>query len=297
MSLTATILVPTTGDRGEVLRYSLPSILGQTISDLEVFVIGDGAGPSTRDVVHELMKSDDRIRFFDHPKGSRRGERYRHEALQEARGRIVGYLCDRDYMLPDHVATLGTLLTEADFATTLPFRVDPDGTFGFSFTWDLGVEFHRRRILAGLAFIPLSVAGHTLEAYRRLPHGWRTTPDHVPTDLFMWQQFLAERWLTAVSGTRPTLLYFPTARHGRDYAQRARLLHEWHARVQDQEWDDLLLREVLDGVWRDRAALDQRLHQTAGMRFRDLLVRHRVRHRLRAALAFLGGNRGASPGE
>ena len=39
----------------------------------------------------------------------------------------------------------------------------------------------------------LTFAGHTLEAYRRLPQGWRTTPADFPwTDLYMWRQFAGE---------------------------------------------------------------------------------------------------------
>src|SRR5256885_5428375 len=96
-------------------------------SDLEVFVIGDGVPDVTRELMAELAAADQRVRFFDHPKGPRHGERYRHAALHEARGEIVCYLCDDDLWLPGHVEHLRELLHESDFAHSLPFWIDPDG--------------------------------------------------------------------------------------------------------------------------------------------------------------------------
>jgi len=44
-----------------------------------------------------------------------------------------------------------------------------------------------------------------MDAYRRLPYGWRTTPPDFPwTDLYMWRQFLAEPWCRARSAMVPT---------------------------------------------------------------------------------------------
>ena len=44
----------------------------------------------------EPFADDERVRFLDFPKGARHGELNRHEALREARGRIVCYLSDDD---------------------------------------------------------------------------------------------------------------------------------------------------------------------------------------------------------
>ena len=93
MKIKATVLVPTTKGRGVLLPYSIGSIQQQTIKEIEIFIIGDGVDEATREVIVDLMKVDNRIKFFDNPKGTRRGETYRHKALMEAaKGEIVCYL-------------------------------------------------------------------------------------------------------------------------------------------------------------------------------------------------------------
>src|SRR6185437_15846190 len=99
VSTAATVLIPT-HDHGRTLLRSVPSALAQTVSELEVFVVGDGVPDETRELMTELAAADNRVRFFDNPKGERHGEAHRHAALQEARGEIVCYLSDDDVWLP-----------------------------------------------------------------------------------------------------------------------------------------------------------------------------------------------------
>ncbi|MDZ7736275.1 MAG: glycosyltransferase [Gammaproteobacteria bacterium] len=191
-SLRATVVVPTTADRGPLLPYSVGSILNQTVEDLEVFVIGDGVTPATRSVIRDLQQQDARIRFFDHPKDVRRGELYRHAALAEARGRIVCYLCDRDLMLPDHVETMANLLAEADFAHSLRYSISPDGNLSFNIKSDITDPQQRSALSVFEINTQLSMAAHTMSIYRQLPHGWRTTPPGITTDNYMWHQILKQ---------------------------------------------------------------------------------------------------------
>jgi GalNAc5-diNAcBac-PP-undecaprenol beta-1,3-glucosyltransferase len=205
----ATVLVPT-HDHGPTLTRSVGSALAQTVTDLEVFVVGDGVSDETRGLVADLADGDDRVRFFDNPKGPRHGELHRHAALAEARGEIVCYLSDDDLWLPEHVASMLELLAAHDFANALPVRVEPDGSLG-AWIVDLSLERYRELLLGGENRIPLSCASHTLELYRRLPHGWRTTPSGIPTDLYMFQQILAVPGVRAVSGRTATVLHFPSS--------------------------------------------------------------------------------------
>jgi hypothetical protein len=125
--------------------------------------------------------------------------------LRQAQGRFVAYLGDDDIWLPNHLEVLGTLLTDADFGHTLQIGVDAKGDLVF-FPADLENPAFRQKMLTELFNrFDFTFAGHTTQAYRRLPHGWRTTPPDFPwTDLYMWRQFLAEPWCRARSAMIPT---------------------------------------------------------------------------------------------
>jgi len=256
MSLRATVVVPTTGDRGPLLLHSVGSILKQTVSEIEVFIIGDGVADETRPFIARLMEQDSRVRFFDHPKGTRRGETYRHSALAEARGDIVCYLCDRDLMLPDHVATMSALLKDADFAHTFNCIVDPQDRIEYLFQLDVGDEKDRKLCCSTYPHalhlgIPLSCAGHTLDMYRRLPHGWRTSPLKSYTDNFMWRQFLDHPECRAASGYHPTILLF-TRWPQKEWTPQRRLaeLVRWQQKMSHPGWYERFLADVLEAVAR-----------------------------------------------
>lgn len=251
MTLAATVLIPT-HDHGPTLLRSVRSALAQTVEDLEVFVVGDGVTDVAREVMDELTRSDSRVRFFDNPKGPRHGELHRHAALQEARGEIVGYLADDDLWLPGHVEEMQRLLGEADFAHALPLWIDSDGRF-HHLRIDLARSYWRELLLGGENRIPLSCGAHTLELYRRLPAGWRTTPDETFTDLYMWQQILAVPDSRAVSGTTLTVLHFPSStREGWTEAQRLAELDAWSE-------PSRLGQRLLDVLATDSAGLEELL--------------------------------------
>ena len=254
MSLTATIVIPT-HNHGPLLRMSVASALRQTVPDIEIFIVGDGVGDDTRDVVRDLMQTDSRIRFFDRPKGPRHGEIYRHEAINEARGDIVCYLSDDDLYLPNHVEAMRQLLADNDFAHTLAVRVDTDGRLS-ALTVDLRIPVYRHELLDGRNRIPLSAGAHTAEAYRRLPEGWTTTPTGTPTDLFMWQKFLLLPDCRFVAGTRPTVMVFPSPdRTECTLKERAAELRHWLDSASVEE----LTARVLDLKVREASEADARM--------------------------------------
>jgi GalNAc5-diNAcBac-PP-undecaprenol beta-1,3-glucosyltransferase len=250
----ATVLIPT-HNHGPLLYHSVKSALAQTITDIEVFIIGDGVNETTRAVVMEL-KQDRRVRFFDHPKGPRLGEAYRHAALAEARGEIVCYLADDDLWLPNHIEVMRSALATADFVHAPYFLVDEQGLLRAPMTADLALPFYREQMLAGTNYIPLSCAAHTLEFYRRLPYGWRTTPTGTPTDLYMWQQILAQPHCHAISSPRLTVLNFPSPlRPDWSLEQRLNELAIWSDRIREPE----LLLTAFESAVRDHAAEEARL--------------------------------------
>lgn len=259
----ATVVIPTF-DHGPMLLYSVGSTLAQTIEDIEVFVVGDGVPDMTREIMAGLTKEDDRMRFFDNPKAPSRGELHRNAALEEARGEIVCYLADDDLWFPEHVEAMRDLLGSADFANTLPIYVDEEGALGF-YIVDLALPADRDLILSGTNRIPLSCGAHTLEMYRRLPHGWRTTPKGKPTDLHMWQQFLSDPGCRAVSHTRPTALNFPSPRRASwTVEERVGELEEWSLKIADPRWRDGFVFEAFDTLVREYASEMARMRADIG---------------------------------
>ena len=251
----ASILVPT-HRHVSLLPLALESALDQAGASVEVLVVGDGVEDATREVVSRYA-ADPCLRFFDFPKGPRNGEAYRHRVLHEAEGRIVCYLSDDDLLLRDHAAAMGSLLEDADFAHSLSVRVLADGELQF-FPWNYGRPEFREAGRSRVGSVGLTGVAHTLEAYRRLPFGWRTTPAGMPTDHHMWRQWLDLPGLRAVMDERLTYLNFPDPLWGEvPDEERAATLAEWLRRSREPGFDD-----QLDGALRRairRAAEDYHL--------------------------------------
>jgi Glycosyl transferase family 2 len=245
----ATVLIPTF-NHCETLRYSIASVQAQTLRDFEIFVVGDGAPEATCELVSDLARGDARIRYFKFTKGERHGELHRHNVLQEAKGRCVCYLCDDDLWLPTHLEYMTGLLRHSDFANSAELRIDPSGEATLT-TFDASNPIDRRLLEEGTAGIGLACGGHTLDAYRRLPHGWRTTPVGIYTDTYMWQQFFAQPWCRAQSAARPTVLRF-AAKFWDDIKPRERrldALEMWRRRVTGEGGEAKLAWRLFESMW------------------------------------------------
>jgi GalNAc5-diNAcBac-PP-undecaprenol beta-1,3-glucosyltransferase len=292
MTPVATVIVPTTGDRGPLLPFSLGSVLAQDEAAIEVFVIGDGVDDATRAVVRGIAARDPRVRFFDHPKHPRRGEEYRHAALAEANGEIVCYLTDRDLMLPGHVGELATLLRDADLAYTLRLSITEAGP-AFTNRLDARDPAVRRRMVAGELPIelPFSCTGHRLDAYRRLPHGWRTTPPHWFTDQYMWRQFLADPAVRVAAGARATIVYLKRGDHpGWPVERRRAELERWSERMRRPGFAEAFAEDAVRALLDDQA----RLALAAARPLRRWLRGVLYRHETLGALVLTGAAGGAA---
>ena len=275
-----TVVVPT-HDHGPTLEFSLATALAQTVADLQVVVIGDGVPDGARELIREVCDADERVRFLDRPKGPSHGEAYRHEVLQDVAGPVL-YLSDDDLWLPHHVETvLAALEDGADWAHTLPVWVLPDGELGLH-GFDLA-DVHFRAQVSRLTHprVPgLSQTGHTIELYRRLPHGWRAAPAGTPTDVHMWRQILELPWVRPRSVPVVTALSLPSpARRGWSPQERARELGEWHRRLDTDDGRRDFERAVIAklaqrAAWEEKHA-QLREEALAGRR-RGLLRRRRA---------------------
>lgn len=203
------VLIPT-HCHARLIPYSIASVSGQTISDIEILVVGDGADDETRRAVAGMMERDDRIRYFDFPKGERHGEASRHAVLQQAKGKNVAYLCDDDLWLPQHLENLERGLRSADFVHTIHVSVLADGSYS-PIVADLEKSiFSLTMLLSKRNFFGPTVVGHSMAAYRALRFGWRPAPQDVPTDLHMWRQFLLRLHMRFLSIPICDTLHFPS---------------------------------------------------------------------------------------
>jgi GalNAc5-diNAcBac-PP-undecaprenol beta-1,3-glucosyltransferase len=261
----ATIICPTF-DHGPTLRHSLPTALSQTVQDLELFVVGDGVPDLTREIVRQLAAHDDRVRFYDNPKGERRGERHRHHAIAEASSDTILYLADDDLWLPEHVETLLAALHDSDWAHTIPAWLLPDGQVGVNIV-DLADGFYRGRMLTEThpPSPGLSQTGHTRALYEQLPRGWNAAPPELPTDVHMWRQILAIDWVRPRSVPSLTAISFPSpARPGWAPERRAEELGRWAAKLAAPSGRVELERLVLAtfvrrSAWEEKQASMERL--------------------------------------
>lgn len=96
-----------TWNRAHLLGASIRSVLGQTVSDLELVIVDDGSTDETARVVSQC--GDSRVRYFR--RASRGGiARARNECLSYARGRYVAWLDSDDLYACDALAVLSGAL-------------------------------------------------------------------------------------------------------------------------------------------------------------------------------------------
>ncbi|MGJ8661297.1 MAG: glycosyltransferase [Bacteroidota bacterium] len=264
----ATIILPTTGDRGSILKFSVTSILQQSEEDWELFIIGDGVNEDTRKIAQKIANSDSRIQFFDFPKDESRGELRRHDLLiNKAKGEIVCYLCDRDLFLYNHVKFLYEELQKHDFVNSMGALQYENGDVACTkmpASDDAPAIRAKNARVSLMIEIPLSLVAHRLDAYKKLPHGWRVTPKGLYTDSYMWQQFYAEDWVKTSTLYRPTVIYlkrgdFP----GLSTAKRMIESERFFEIYKGEEGEHRFLNKFIEGQYRQRQEVSRKLQEAS----------------------------------
>ena len=235
MAVRASILIPI-HNKTTTLPLTVDTVLRQSVSDLEVLLIGDGVTDGVRDVARSLVERDDRVRFLDFPKGQHHGEIYRHEGIRAAASDAIFYLCDDDLLLPDHVADLLDLLEDHDLVQSLNGWLTPAGAVQL-YPGDLAdpscVGLHLRDDIR-YNIVSITGTAHTRRAYLELDDRWDTTPAGYWPDHWQFRKLMRRPGFRGATSSRMTALQFPTSNEGRDtWSDEERLAEivPWHALV------------------------------------------------------------------
>jgi glycosyltransferase involved in cell wall biosynthesis len=235
VALRSTVLLPVLRPP-YFLPHSLESVLSQTVSEFELFVICDGAPPETVECAKEFARRDPRVKVFSFLKGKRHGEEHLHTVLANATGNFVAYLEDDDLWFPNHLEELERLFLTVDFGHTIHVRGHTDGHVE-SLPSDLSNPDFRQRFLDDLFNrFGYSFCGHRLDAYRRLPEGWKPAPAGIFNDLHMWRKFL--RVSEFNFGTRMAITAVSLPSHLREHMsleERATEMGDWLSRIVNEQ--------------------------------------------------------------
>jgi glycosyltransferase involved in cell wall biosynthesis len=164
-----------------VLRWSLASVLGQTFTDFEVWVVGDGCTDDSPEVVANLR--DERVHWVNLPANTRHQSGPNNEGLRLARGDLIAYLGHDDLWLPHHLATLVQAIDSAgaDLVHAIALNVADDGRPPWATLPDPSL---------GAFASPLSIV-HRRDLSERCG-GWKHYRDtHLPPDVELWRRYHA----------------------------------------------------------------------------------------------------------
>ncbi len=127
MSLPFVSVVLPTHNSPRTLRLAIESVLGQTHTEFELLVVGDGCTDNTHEVVEVFQ--DDRVRWLDLPKAPGFGYANRNVALRQARGDLIAYLAHDDLWTRDHLELMIATIAErsVDFSYSRVLTVDDQG--------------------------------------------------------------------------------------------------------------------------------------------------------------------------
>jgi glycosyltransferase involved in cell wall biosynthesis len=134
------VILPT-NRRPHTVGYSIASVLGQTLSDFTLHVVGDGCDAKTEEVVKSF--DDPRVKFYRFPKGPGFGYGNRNRVLRQSSAPMIAYTGDDDLLFPDHLERGARELEERGLALVAfrsaqvrpPDELDP---YFFAFDWRLG---------------------------------------------------------------------------------------------------------------------------------------------------------------
>ena len=199
-----TVLLPT-HNRADVLGYAIESVLSQSETDFELFIVADGCTDETSKVVASYK--DSRIHFFDLPKAPHFGYANRNIALKESRGRLIAFAAHDDLLISDHLERMGNYIEEKrlDWAYSKPVWVSTDGII-VPFCTNLMIDSELKNFLEVENTIPAACVVHTRNALENAGF-W---PEAVPSaaDWILWRKMITAEGAKFGYLPIPTNLHF-----------------------------------------------------------------------------------------
>jgi hypothetical protein len=274
----ASVLIPT-HDKHSTIGLAVDTVLRQTVTELEVLLIGDGVTDALRAEIERLLALDKRVRFLDFPKGPHHGERYRHDAILAARSAAIFYLCDDDLLLPEHVSDLLALLEEHNFVQSFNGYCRSDGEIEF-FAADLS-DAETIELMLDEEWphnsVSLTGTAHDRRFYEQVGARWDTTPPGREPDHHQWRNLWRHAALRGATSQRMTALQMPTSDSGR---------HLWtpeERRAELQKWYDVVTAP--DGQRQVDALVARAARRVLAAERNQLVRQERLLHVVHDALA------------
>ncbi len=119
-------VIMATYNRGNVLPFSIGSVLAQSFADFELLVVGDGCTDDSEQVVSAI--GDERLRWIGLPANAGHQSAPNNEGIRQARGELIAYLGHDDLWLPNHLeAMVEAIEAGADMAYGVTRRIAPPG--------------------------------------------------------------------------------------------------------------------------------------------------------------------------
>jgi glycosyltransferase involved in cell wall biosynthesis len=118
-------VITATYNWSSVLRHAITSVQRQTLTDLEMIIVGDACSDDSGEVVAAL--NDGRLRWHNRVENSGSQGLPNNDGLAMARGRYVAYLGHDDLWHPTHLETMVATIEEsqADMVYALTLLIGP----------------------------------------------------------------------------------------------------------------------------------------------------------------------------
>lgn len=95
-------VVIATYNRADTLEYAIKSVLWQTYTNFELWIVGDRCTDHTEQVVQKYL-TDKRVNWYNLPKNSGYQSKPNNEGIKRGKGKYIAYLNHDDIWLPNHL--------------------------------------------------------------------------------------------------------------------------------------------------------------------------------------------------